>query len=91
MSDHLKIRGNSRDAGASPIALAMVFGALVGAGVAVLLAPRAGSQTRRDLTDYGRRWSREARSKFRQARDSARGLGRDVKAAVEDEREAAES
>ena len=81
--------GTSRGAGSS-VAIGFVLGALVGAGIALLLAPGTGKETRRRLTDAGRRWSVAARSKFEQARDTANDLKRDAKSALEAGREAFE-
>jgi gas vesicle protein len=52
---------------------AFVFGALVGAGVALLFAPRSGRELRDDIADGARR-----------IRDTAEGKVRDVQSAVND-------
>jgi gas vesicle protein len=40
-------------------ALLVVAGAILGAGVALLLAPQSGRETRRDITRYARKTSRK--------------------------------
>jgi len=40
-------------------ALLVVAGAILGAGVALLLAPQTGKETRRDITRYGRKVRRK--------------------------------
>ena len=52
------------------IALGFVLGAVIGAGVAFLLAPMSGAETRSRLTDAGRRIGGAARNKVDQARDT---------------------
>jgi gas vesicle protein len=79
--------GAPRGAGSS-VAMGVVFGALVGAGIALLLAPGTGKDTRRRLADAGRRWGGAARSKLDQARHTASDLKQDAKSALEAGREA---
>ena len=81
--------GNSPGTGSS-VALGFVLGALVGAGAALLLAPRTGKETRRRLADAGRGWGDAARGKLDQVRDTANDLKRDAKSALEAGREAFE-
>lgn len=81
--------GTSRGAGSS-VAIGFVLGTLVGAGVALLLAPRTGKENRRRLADAGGRWGDAVRSKFDQARDTAKDLKQDAKSALEAGREAFE-
>jgi gas vesicle protein len=70
--------------------MGFVLGALVGAGIALLLTPGTGKENRRRLADAGRRWGLAARSKFDQARDTAHDLKQDVKSALEAGRDAFE-
>jgi gas vesicle protein len=63
--------GASRGAGSS-IATGFVLGALVGAGMALLLAPGTGKETRRRLADASARWGSAARTKFDEGRDLSR-------------------
>ena len=74
----------------SSVAIGFVLGAVVGAGIALLLAPGTGRETRRRLADAGARWGNAARDRFDQARDAASDLKQDAKAAVEAGREAFE-
>ena len=62
MNDHSH-NGTSGNGGSS-VALGLVIGALVGAGIALLLAPRIGKETRRRIADAGGRLSDAARSRF---------------------------
>ncbi len=89
MNENLQFSGAPRGAGSS-VAMGLVLGALVGAGIALLLAPGTGKETRRRLADAGRRWGGAARSKFDQARGTANDLKQDAKAALEAGREAFE-
>ena len=69
-----------------------MVGALIGAGVALLLAPASGEETRRRLGTAARRASRDARDKVgelsRVASDTVRDLKGDAKAAIEAGRDA---
>jgi hypothetical protein len=78
---------NPRGTGSSPGAASsgavlFVLGAVVGAGVALLLAPRTGRETRRRLSEAGGRLSDVARRKVHEARVAARELGRDARSEV---------
>lgn len=90
MNDNPRVNGPQGGAGSS-VAMGFVLGAVIGAGVALLLAPRTGKETRQRLADAGRRWGGAARSKLDQARDTAKDLKRDVKSALDAGREAFES
>jgi gas vesicle protein len=72
------------------VVMGFVLGALVGAGMALLLAPETGKDTRKRLVATGRRWSAAARSTFQNARDTANDLKQDAMSAVEAGREAFE-
>ena len=76
--------------GAGPVAIGFVLGALVGAAVALLLAPTTGKETRRRIVDAGERLGNAARSNLGQARDTANDLKQDVKSALRAGREAFE-
>jgi gas vesicle protein len=69
--------------GAGSVAMGFAFGALVGAGVALLLAPGSGRETRQRLADAGRRWGGAARSKLDQVRDTANDLSQDARSALD--------
>ena len=72
--------------------LGFALGALVGGGIARLLAPDSGERTRRRLGVAARRMTRDARHSIDEARetvtDAATGFGMDVKSAIEAGREA---
>jgi gas vesicle protein len=72
----------------SSVVMGFALGALIGAGIALLLAPGSGKETRQRLVDTGGRWRNAARSKFDQVRDTASGLKQDAKSALEAGREA---
>jgi gas vesicle protein len=84
MNDN-RINGISRDAGSA--AVGFVLGAVVGAGVALLLAPATGKETRRRIAESGQDLSDAARDALGQAGDTVHGLKQDVVAAVEAGRE----
>lgn len=69
-----------RDCGVGSVFLAFVLGAAVGGGVALLTAPRSGSETRDKLRDM----ADEARDRVREAADNAENR---VKRAVDEGRE----
>ncbi len=89
MSDHPQSNGTSRGAGSSGV-VGFVLGALVGAGIALLLAPRTGKETRRGLADAGRRLGGTVRDTLGQAGERVNDLAQDAKAALDAGREAFE-
>lgn len=58
----------------APLAIGVVVGAVLGAGVALLLAPATGEETRRRITDAGRRWGGAARRHVDRALETAADL-----------------
>lgn len=62
----------------------MVFalGAVVGAGIALLLAPENGRQTRERLAASAKRWGRRAGEQLDHAREAATELGAEAKSAI---------
>jgi gas vesicle protein len=62
--------------------LGFAIGAVVGAGIALLLAPESGKRTRDRLASKARSWSRNAGDTLEQARDTVADLGTDAKAAI---------
>jgi len=84
-----RVTGTTGSTGAT-VAMGFVLGALVGAGMALLVAPGTGKDTRKRLVATGRRWSAAARSTFQNARDTASDLKQDAMSAVEAGREAFE-
>jgi len=79
MNDSLDTRGSSRT-GSTLIGFAL--GAVVGAGLALLLAPDSGKRTRQRLASTARRWSKDAEQAIGQARDTVTDLGTDAKSAI---------
>ncbi len=60
------------DGGVRTFAAGMLIGALVGAGLALLLAPRSGEETRHALRRKARRLADEARERYEEAREQLR-------------------
>lgn len=58
----------------APLAIGVVLGAVLGAGVALLLAPATGEETRRRVTEAGRRWGGAARREVDRALETAADL-----------------
>ncbi len=67
---------------AAPIG-GFVLGAMLGAGVALLLAPAPGSDVRRRVGETARRWGNNARHGFNRVRESAKGIKEDAKSAMD--------
>ncbi|HEX6852308.1 MAG TPA: YtxH domain-containing protein [Candidatus Polarisedimenticolaceae bacterium] len=63
---------------------AALIGAGVGAGVALLYAPRAGKETREWLAERGRRMKDTTLSTLEQGKDAARRAAREIGGAAED-------
>jgi len=80
MSDALDARGTS-NSGSTLIGFAL--GAVVGAGLALLLAPDSGMKTRQRLASTARRWSKGAGHTIDQARETMAELGSDAKSAIQ--------
>jgi gas vesicle protein len=80
------------DSGSLAPIIGFALGALVGGGIALLLAPASGARTRQRLGSAARRLGRGARRNFDEVRDSvteaASGLGVDVKSAIDAGRKA---
>ncbi len=70
----------SPDAGTTLIGFAL--GAVLGAGLALLLAPDSGARTRQRLASTARRWGKNAEHSLDFARESVADLGTDAKAAI---------
>ena len=85
MSDYPNIQDDSR--GLSIIA-GFAIGAVVGAGIALLLAPATGSETRQRLADTARRLSKDAGHTLDKARETVSELGADAKSAIDAGRDA---
>jgi len=71
------MKNDANDSGAS-LAIGIVLGAVVGAGLALLLAPRTGKETRRRLADAGERWSDAARRQLDRQIDHAGEIASDI-------------
>lgn len=79
---------NDRGHAGSSMMTGFVVGALVGAGIALLLAPATGQDMRRRLGETARRVRDEARSKVGQARETLSHLKEDARTAIDSGREA---
>jgi gas vesicle protein len=62
--------------------LGFALGAVVGAGLALLLAPDSGKRTRERLASTAARWNGRAAHGIEQARDAVAGLGADARSAL---------
>ena len=80
MNDKLNTSGNS-NTGLTLMGFAL--GAAVGAGLALLMAPDSGKNTRKNLASTARRWSKGAGHVIDQARDVVADLGTDAKSALQ--------
>lgn len=65
-------------------AAGLVLGALIGAGVALLLAPQSGEDTRRLLRRRARRLARDARHGYGDVKDRVRELRDRAREAISD-------
>lgn len=63
--------------------LAFLFGAVVGAGVALLMAPATGSDTRRKLADAAKKLGHDVEDKLAHAKEDLRVRAGDVKGALQ--------
>jgi gas vesicle protein len=79
---------NSGTSNTGSTLMGFALGAVVGAGIALLLAPDSGKQTRQRLASTARRWSKSAGNTFNQARDTVAELGTDAKSAIQAGQEA---
>jgi len=73
-----------------PVAIGIVLGAVLGAGIALLLAPATGEETRRRITDAGRKVGGAARRHVGRALDTAGDLQQSTSSALKAGREAFE-
>jgi gas vesicle protein len=62
-------------------------GGLLGAGVALLLAPQSGQRTRQDINHWGRTAKGRSEKMVREARHSTERLARDVSDRLENQME----
>ena len=67
---------------AGPTLMSFALGAVIGAGLALLLAPDSGKMTRQRLASTARRWSKSAGNTLNQARETMAELGTDAKSAI---------
>lgn len=68
--------------------MSFVWGAAIGAGIALLVAPRSGEETRRQLSDAAVRLRDSAKDKVGDAKNMIRDGARDVGDAIATGREA---
>jgi gas vesicle protein len=64
--------GEGGNGKARTFAAGLILGALVGAGLALLLAPQSGADTRRSLARRARRLADDARDRYEEARHQIR-------------------
>ena len=72
----------------SSMMMGFMLGAVVGAAVALMMAPATGEETRRRLGNTARKLGKEGRHRFDQARYTISGLADDTKRAIDSGREA---
>jgi len=89
VNENPQVNGTPGGSGSS-IAMGFVLGAVMGAGIALLLAPASGRETRGRLANAGRRLGGAALDKLDQARTTVTDLKQDAKSALEAGREAFE-
>ena len=61
---------------ARPFAAGLILGALIGAGVALLVAPQSGEETRRLLRRRARKLAADAQDRFEDVKDRIRKVRR---------------
>jgi gas vesicle protein len=81
MSDHFEGRGGSA-------ATAFLVGAILGAGIALLLAPATGADTRRKLSKTAGRLRKNAQDAFDDAIESLEDLKEEARTVVDEGRDA---
>lgn len=68
--------------------MGFALGAVVGAGLALLLAPASGGKTRERIASTARRWTKNARETLNDARETVGDFGADARSAVDAGRKA---
>lgn len=76
------IQEKGNGGGTGSVAVGFVLGALVGAGIALLLAPGTGKETRKRLADAGERWGDAARRQIDHASEIASDIRHNAQSAV---------
>jgi len=71
----------------SSAAVGFMIGALVGAGLALLMAPAPGTETRRRVGDAVRRVRHEVGTNINKAKDQVTGVKDDLRSAVDQGRD----
>jgi len=85
MNDTSNSNGSSNT---TAVLLGFAVGAVVGAGVALLLAPESGKKTRERLASTAQRLGKSAGETMDQARESMAEMGSDAKSAIKAGQEA---
>ncbi len=75
---------NDDDRGGRTFAVGILLGALIGAGVALLVAPQSGEETRRIIRRRARSLAADAQDKVLDVKLEARRLQRKAKEAIAD-------
>ena len=66
--------GDDGSGGIRTFAIGLLIGTLVGAGIALLVAPQAGEETRRTIARRARRLAEDARERYDDARHQLRRM-----------------
>jgi gas vesicle protein len=70
--------------GAKPFTVGLILGALIGAGVALLLAPQSGEETRRLLRRRAKKLAADAQDRYEDVKDRIRRARRRADEPVSD-------
>lgn len=82
------VQANEIARSSSSMMMGFVLGACVGAGIALLMAPATGEETRRRLGDAAKRFGNDMKSRVGDARGALNELKDDAKDALQTGREA---
>lgn len=78
------VRNGGDDEGGGNFVIGLLAGALLGAGIAMLFAPKPGRDLRRDLGEQADRFAADASSKYRKTSEGAAEWARKASAAAEE-------
>jgi gas vesicle protein len=79
-----RYRGDGEGNGGGHFVLGLLAGTVLGAGVAMLFAPKPGREFRRDLGEQADKFAADASNRYRKASDGAAQWARKASAAAEE-------